>query len=57
LVPGDTADNRILECVVAADAGTVVTGDKHLLALGDSGGTAVMRVADFMRLATENRTG
>jgi putative PIN family toxin of toxin-antitoxin system len=34
-VPRDDTDNRILECAVAAGSGTVVTGDQHLLSLGN----------------------
>ena len=37
-VPRDETDNRILECAVAAGSGAVVTGDQHLLSLGNFGG-------------------
>ena len=30
----DPSDNRVLECAVAGDAENIVSGDKHLLALG-----------------------
>jgi len=33
LVPEDEADNRILECALAARADAIVTGDHHLLDL------------------------
>lgn len=46
----DEADNRILECAVAAGADLVVTGDHHLLELRKSRGTAIARVADFLRM-------
>lgn len=34
-VLSDEADNRILECAVAADAQIIVTGDRAMLALGE----------------------
>ncbi len=33
LVREDDADNRILECALAAGADTIITGDRHLLRL------------------------
>lgn len=33
----DSADNRVLECGVAADASLIISGDAHLLALGKYG--------------------
>ena len=33
LLEEDPADNRILECALAAGADVIVSGDKHLLAL------------------------
>jgi putative PIN family toxin of toxin-antitoxin system len=47
-VPGDKTDNRILEAAVAAGAETVVTGDVHLLSVGEFRGIRIQRVADFL---------
>lgn len=44
----DEPDNRILECAVAAGASAIVTGDRHLLALGSYEGVGVMTVADLL---------
>ena len=44
----DEPDNRILECAVAAQASAIVTGDKHLLALGVYEGIGVMTVAELL---------
>ena len=44
----DEPDNRILECAVAARASAIVTGDKHLLALGVYEGIGVMTVAELL---------
>lgn len=44
----DDADNRILECAVAAKADLIVTGDKHLLKLKKHQGIGIVRVADLL---------
>ncbi|MES1256432.1 MAG: putative toxin-antitoxin system toxin component, PIN family [Acidobacteriota bacterium] len=51
-VPGDPTDNRILECAVAAGADVIVSGDAHLLRLGEFRGIKIQRPADFL---TESR--
>ena len=48
VVPQDPTDNPILECAVEARSETVVTGDAHLLSLGDFRGIRIQRVADFL---------
>ena len=53
-VPRDETDNRILECAVAAGSGTVVTGDQHLLSLGNFRGIRIQRVGEFL---AEHQTG
>ena len=45
----DEADNRILECAVLAEADFIVTGDKHLLALGHDQNTRIIRLAEFVK--------
>ncbi|MBI5143163.1 MAG: putative toxin-antitoxin system toxin component, PIN family [Nitrospirae bacterium] len=44
----DEPDNRILECAVAAQAEFIVTGDKHLLALENYEGIAILTLAEFL---------
>jgi putative PIN family toxin of toxin-antitoxin system len=39
VVKADPTDNRLLECAVAAGSHVLVTGDKHLLALGSFAGS------------------
>jgi uncharacterized protein len=46
-VLGDEPDNRILECAVAVQASAIVTGDRHLLALGAYEGVGFMTVAEL----------
>jgi putative PIN family toxin of toxin-antitoxin system len=49
VVKADPTDNPILECAVAAGSETVVTGDGHLLAIGNFRGIKIQRVSDFLR--------
>jgi len=54
-VDADPSDNRILECAVAADAEVIVSGDKHLLALGNFRGIPIQRVGEFVVAFYERR--
>jgi putative PIN family toxin of toxin-antitoxin system len=47
-VDADPSDNRILECAVAADAEVILSGDKHLRALGSFRGIPIQRVGEFL---------
>jgi len=46
----DLADNRILECALAAQADLVVSGDHHLLELRKFHDIVVVRLSDFLRM-------
>ena len=48
VVEADPTDNRIVECAVASSSETIVSGDRHLLALGPFRGISVLRVGDFL---------
>ena len=49
VIEDDATDNRILECVLAAGAQTLVTGDKkHLLPLGSFRGVSIVGLRDFL---------
>ena len=47
-VGSDPDDDRILECAVAAGAEVVVSGDRHLLALGSFRGIRIQKASDFL---------
>jgi uncharacterized protein len=53
-VKADPADNRILECAVAANVHFVVTGDKHLLALGQHNNILIVTPAVFVGLIAKS---
>ena len=44
----DPPDNRILECALESKAAFIVTGDRHLLELGEYEGIPVLDVAAFL---------
>ena len=48
VVREDEADNRILECALAAGADAIVTGDHHLLELRRFGGVRIATPREFL---------
>jgi putative PIN family toxin of toxin-antitoxin system len=52
VVREDEADDRILECALAARAEAIVTGDQHLLKLKRFRGIPIMSPRDFLDAAT-----
>lgn len=48
-VPDDPDDNHIIACAVEGRADLIVSGDRHLLALGEYAGIPIVRPADFLR--------
>jgi putative PIN family toxin of toxin-antitoxin system len=48
VIHADPTDDRILECAIAADAEVIVSGDRHLLALGNFRGIGIQKPADFL---------
>lgn len=48
VVKDDPDDNRVLECAVAGKADFVVSGDRHLLRVGEYDGIPIMTVRQFL---------
>lgn len=48
IVTADDADNRILECAVEAQADVIVSGDRHLIALGTFQGIEIVTARTFV---------
>jgi predicted nucleic acid-binding protein len=44
----DDTDNRILECAQVAKSDYIVSGNKHLLTLGQFAGMKIIKPADFV---------
>ncbi|MGH9599376.1 MAG: putative toxin-antitoxin system toxin component, PIN family [Terracidiphilus sp.] len=57
LIKDDPTDNRIIECAAAGKSEFLVTGDNHLLKLGQFAGTRILRAAELLNIyeQTERR--
>jgi len=51
VIKEDPADNRILECAVAAGSDYIVSGDNDLLRMGRYDSIKILSVSDFLGLA------
>jgi hypothetical protein len=50
VVREDPSDDRYLECALEGEAEYIVTGDRHLLELGQLRGTEIVKPAAFLQL-------
>ena len=48
IITADPTDNRIIKCALAGKSDYIVTGDKHLLDLGQVGDVKMVKPADFL---------
>ena len=48
VIKADPADNRILECALESRVACIVTGDRHLLELGQFESIPILDVATFL---------
>ena len=56
VIAGCHADNRVLECAVAASADYLVTGDRrHLLPIGEHQGTSIVNAPRFLSALADIR--
>jgi putative PIN family toxin of toxin-antitoxin system len=51
VIKEDPADDRILECAVAAKSDFIVSEDKDLLRMGQFGNARIVSIRDFINLA------
>ena len=49
VITSDPDDNMILGCAVSANAAFIVSGDRHLLDLGQYKGIVIVRPAEYLR--------
>jgi uncharacterized protein len=49
-IEADPDDDRVLECAIASGSRFIVSGDKHLLALGEYRGIRILKVSEFFTL-------
>ena len=50
IIKYDETDNRYLECAVAGKADYIVSGDNHLLSIGEYKGIIILSPAAFVAL-------
>ncbi len=50
VIKDDPTDNRIIECAAGSRSDYIVTGDKHLLSLGQFGHCKIVKPADFLEV-------
>ncbi len=50
VITSDPADNSVLECAVTVGAKYIVTGDPHLLELGEFRGIKIIKARDFIKI-------
>ena len=56
VIEGGHADNRVLECVAAANADYLVTGDRrHLLPIGEYRGARIVNAPRFLSMLNQVR--
>lgn len=48
VVADDPDDDKFIECALVADAAAIVSGDHHLLDLGNYGGIPILSAAGFV---------
>ena len=54
VVEKDPPDDRVLECAVAAKADFIISGDKHLLDLGNFREIKIVGPAEFLEIRDKN---
>jgi uncharacterized protein len=50
VIAADPDDDKFIECAVAAEAGCIVSGDKHLLDLKNYRDIQIMKAAHFLKI-------
>jgi len=50
VVVNDPDDDKVIECALVGKADYIVTGDRHLLALGQYSGISIVKAAQFLSI-------
>ena len=50
VVADDPDDDKVVECAIVGKADYIVTGDRHLLALGQYSGISIVKAAQFLNI-------
>jgi len=49
-VPEDPEDNKFIECALTCKADYIISGDKHLLAVGEYAGIRILKASEFLSI-------
>ncbi len=52
VIKKDPADNRILECALAARVNFIISGDEYLLSIRKLGRTKIINASEFLKSRT-----
>ena len=55
VVPGDSNDDKIVQCALIGGASHIISGDKHLLALKNYKDISIVRPAEFLSMVAEKQ--
>jgi len=53
VVHDDPDDDKFIDCAVQCNADYIVSGDRHLLSLGEYSGTKILKASDFLSIIRE----
>lgn len=53
IVVDDPDDNRIIECAIEGKSDFILSGDKHLLQLGEYNGLKILIASEFLKILIE----
>ena len=56
VVKEDKADNKFIECAIECNADYIISGDSHLLNLGESMGVKIITAREFLDLFHSKKT-
>lgn len=51
-VAEDPDDNKIIECAIGGESNYIISGDKHLLRLGEYERIKIVRAVEFLRIVS-----
>jgi putative PIN family toxin of toxin-antitoxin system len=57
VIHDDPDDDKFIDCAVQSDADYIVSGDRHLLNLGDYAGTKILKASEFLSIFREKVEG
>jgi putative PIN family toxin of toxin-antitoxin system len=49
-VPEDPEDNKFIECALTCKADYIISGDKHLLAVGEYAGIRILKASELLSI-------